>query len=221
MHEDAIGIVMAGGSSRRMRLAGPEAGTGKAGLSFRGRSLLHCVCEAVRLEVQEVTVVAAASQPLPVPAGQYRVVRDSLPGSGPLAGIRDALQAAADRARAAGRSPPQMAFVASCDVPLLRAEVVRMLLGSAAQAGCLWAVPLVRGHRQVLVSAMRMAILPRIEDHLAAGHRDPQGLLDRLRAADPAAIRIVTEAELAAVDPDLESFRDIDTPEDMDFLQRR
>jgi molybdopterin-guanine dinucleotide biosynthesis protein A len=82
-------------------------------------------------------------------------------------------------------------------------------------------VPLVRGHRQVLVSAMRMAILPRIEDHLAAGHRDPQGLLDRLRAADPAAIRIVTEAELAAVDPDLESFRDIDTPEDMDFLQRR
>jgi hypothetical protein len=31
----------------------------------------------------------------------------------------------------------------------------------------------------------------------------------------------MTEAELGAVDPDLESFRDIDTPEDMDFLQRR
>lgn len=221
MQEDAIGIVLAGGASRRMRLAGPQADGGKAALAWRGRPLLHRVCEAVRPEVNGVLVVAAAFQPLAIPSGQFRVVRDSQPGAGPLAGIRDALRFAADEAGAVDRAAARLAFVASCDVPLLRSAVVRMLLDAVSRPGCLWAVPLVRGHRQVLVSAMRTELLSRIEEHLAAGRHDPRGLLDRLLADDPTAVRIVDEAELTAVDPDLESFHDIDTPEDVDFLDRR
>lgn len=221
MKEDAIGIVLAGGASRRMRLAGPQATAGKAGLSVRGRSLLHRVCEAVRPEVSRVLVVAAASRPLAIPSGRYGVVRDSQPGSGPLAGIRDALRFAAVEAAAAGGVTARRAFVASCDVPLLRSEIVRTLLDAVRGPGCLWAVPLVRGHRQVLVSAMRTDMLSRIEEHLAAGRRDPRGLLDRLLTDDPAVVRVVGEAELSAADPDLESFHDVDTPEDMDFLDRR
>jgi molybdopterin-guanine dinucleotide biosynthesis protein A len=221
MQEDAIGIVLAGGASRRMRLAGPQADGGKAALAWRGRSLLHRVCEAVRPEVNGVLVVAAASRPLAIPSGRYGVVRDSQPGAGPLAGIRDAVRFAMGGTTAAGRAPARRAFVASCDVPLLRSAVVRMLLEAVSRPGCLWAVPLVRGHRQVLVSAMRTELLSRVEEHLAAGRHDPRGLLDRLLADEPAAVRIVDEAELTAVDPDLESFHDIDTPEDVDFLDRR
>jgi len=213
MRQDVIGIVLAGGASRRMRLSGEEGHPGKAWCLFRGRTFLEWVCETLRGEVGGVIVVAGPAQRLPELAADVRVVRDSTPGAGPLAGIRDALRLAT-----AGPQPARVACIASCDVPLLRGEVVRLLIEAAATSGCGWAVPLVHGHRQVLLSAMRPDLLGAIEEHLAAGRRDPRGLLERLESTAPETIRIVPEREMAAVDPALESFRDIDTPEDLESL---
>jgi len=77
-------------------------------------------------------------------------------------------------------------------------------------------VPLVGGHRQVLVSAVKLALLERIEAWLATGRRDPRGLLVELEVEDRAAVEVVTEAEVGAVDSKLESFLDVDTPADYD-----
>ena len=217
MRQDAIGIVLAGGESSRMMLPGEEALRGKAWCLCRGRTLLDRVCDAVSREVGRVFVVGGRSQPLPPLPADVRVVRDAMPGWGPLAGLRDGLRAAALEPPTAG-PPPRIAVVTSCDVPLVRPEVVRLLLEAVAAPGRTWAVPLVHGHRQVLLSAMRTELLGPIEDHLAAGRRDPRGLLERIEATVPAAIHIVTEQQLAAVDPALESFRDIDTPEDLRAL---
>lgn len=218
MRQDAIGIVLAGGTSKRMMLTGEEALRGKAWCLCRGRRLLDRVCDAVRGEVGRVFVVAGPSQHLPPLPADVRVVRDATPEGGPLAGLRDGLRAAALEPSAG--APPRIAVVASCDVPLVRPEVVRFLAAAAAAPGCSWAVPLVHGHPQVLLSAMKTDVLAPIEDHLAAGRRDPRGLLERLEATTPAAIRIVTEQELVAVDPALDSFRDVDTPQDLDALER-
>ena len=208
-----LGVILAGGASRRMQL---PAGGGKAAVEVAGRPLLAYVCDAVRPAVDRLVVVAAPDQPLPTVAGIDAVIRDSRPGAGPLAGVADAL-------RAAGQDVAQ-AFVASCDVPLLKTAVVRLLLACGGEPGVAWAVPWVADHPQVLVSAVQRSLLPEIEAHLATGRRDPRGLIDRLRPTegDPTArVRLVTAAELQAIDPDLESFADVDNPDDLARITTR
>jgi molybdopterin-guanine dinucleotide biosynthesis protein A len=217
---DTVGIVLAGGGSTRLApVAAPSSG-GKAAVIFRGRTFLEHVVAAVAAGVRDTIVVAAPGQPLPALA-HARVVHDSTPGLGPLAGIRDGLAAARAAADRGTRPSPRFAFVASCDLPLLRREVVSLLIDTARRSDALWTVPLVHGHRQVLVSVMRAELLPRVEAWLADGRRDPRGLLAALAQDDPQGIREVTAEELSAADPALESFVDIDTPEDLEGLQSR
>ena len=111
--------------------------------------------------------------------------------------------------------------MASCDVPLVRREVVRLLLDVATESHALWTVPIVHGHRQVLVSAMRVELLPRIDAWLARGRRDLRGLFAEIAREDSRSIREVTEEACKAVDPMLDSFVDIDTPNDLERLQSR
>jgi molybdopterin-guanine dinucleotide biosynthesis protein A len=217
---DTVGIVLAGGGSTRLGPVAEVSRGGKAAVVFRGRTFLEHVALAVAAGVHDTIVVAAAGQPLPA-LGHARVVHDSTPGLGPLAGIRDGLAAARDAADSHGRPSPRLAFVASCDLPLLRPEVVRLLLDAARRSAALWTVPLVHGHRQVLVSVLRVDLLPRIEAWLATGRRDLRGLVAALAREDPRSVREVTEGELAAIDPTLESFVDIDTPADLEGLQSR
>lgn len=213
MRQDVIGIVLAGG--RGSRLGPTAAPAGKAGLRFRGRSFLEIVVEAVGAETGRVVVVAAPGQDLPPLAAEIRVVRDTLPGGGPLAAVRDGLAAAR------GLTPPvATAFIASCDLPLVRSAVVRALLDRQLARGT-WLVPLVHGHPQPLVSALPLTTRTRIERHLAAGGRDFRSLLAMLAAVAPAEVEYCAAADLVAADPELESFCDIDTPADIARLHDR
>jgi molybdenum cofactor guanylyltransferase len=228
-----VGIVLAGGNSTRLASVAATGG-GKALLTLQGKTFLENVVTVVAAEVGLTIVVAAAGQRLPALDG-VRIVHDLTPGAGPLAGIRDGLRAvlAVDEARDAGDAgdagharhaaaqPPHFAFVASCDVPLLRWEVVRLLVAAAAESDALWTVPVVHGHRQVLVSVMRVELLSRIEAWLATGRRDLRGLFKEMAQTDPQSVGEVTEEACKAVDPTLESFVDIDTPDDLERLQSR
>lgn len=216
----AVGVVLAGGRSQRLGGQSPGPG-GKAGLVLDDRTFLEAVCDTLAHEVGRVLVVAAPEQPIdPVPAGA-EIVRDTTPGEGPLAGLRDGLRhlAAVSPPTGSGLPVTDAVVVCSCDVPLLRRAVVRRLVARLVESRSLWAVPLVAGHPQVLVSAVRPAILPRIEAHLAAGRRDLRGLLESL-AAEPAGVVWIAAADVAEIDPGLESFLDVDTPADLDRLSR-
>jgi molybdenum cofactor guanylyltransferase len=225
-----VGIVLAGGGSTRLASVAAPGG-GKALLTFQGKTFLEHVVGSVAAETDRTIVVAAAGQMLPALDG-VQIVRDSTPGAGPLAGIRDGLRAAvamdhalpAEHAGHAGHAaapPARLAFVTSCDVPLLRREVVRLLIDVAAASDAVWTIPIVHGHGQVLVSVMRVAALPQIEAWLATGRRDLRGLCMEMARNDPRSVREVTEEACRAVDPTLESFDDIDTPEDFQRLQSR
>lgn len=214
----AMGVVLAGGGATRLGVA---AAAGKAWLEFEGRTFLERVCSALAQDVSRVVVVAAPGQDLPCVPG-ITVVRDSTPAAGPLAAIRDGLATAVS---AAGPRPIERAVIASCDVPLLRDDVVRLLLDVARPKGSApaarWTVPVVHGHWQVLLSVLDVGLLPRLEHWLAAGRRDPRGLVARLLDEEPAAVRLLDESLLAAVDPALESFVDVDTPDDLRRLRAR
>jgi len=212
MPDDVIAIVPAGGRSRRLAAAVPAGG--KATLDLGGRSLLELVCRALEGEVARVIVVAAAGQPLPPLAAGVAVIRDERPEAGPLVAVHAGL----GHARAA-HPAARIAVIASCDVPLVRPAVVRLLIDEVRRPGVCWAVPLVGGHPQVLVSAVATSLGERLGQAIAAGERSPRAMLAACAAADPHAVRQVTEAELRAVDPGLESFADIDTPADLERLR--
>lgn len=221
MTAGVIGIVLAGGSSRRMQPTASGPPVRKELLAPGGKTLLARVVDSVAAEVEAVIVVAAPDMPVPELPGWPLVVRDSMPGAGPLAGLADGLRAAVAEAKARGGEPPALAAVVSCDVPLVRREVLRLLIDRARASGAAWALPLVGGHRQVLVSVVQVGLLGRIDSWLAAGRRDLRGLFDDMATADAAAVTIVPEAEIAAVDPRLESFVDVDTPADYDRVRRQ
>lgn len=209
MIDSTAAIVLAGGRSSRLASAGIVPPGGKAGLVLAGTTLLERVCGRVGGVARRIVVVAAPGQELPSLPSAVEVVRDSAPGTGPLAGIADGLRALGGAAAV---------LVVSCDVPLVSPRILALLReGLLTGPGTpLWVVPEVGGHLQVLVSAVRPEVLAAIEAHLAAGRRDPRSLVERLAAAGVA--RIVPERTLLPVDPGLRSFRDLDTPRDLEDL---
>jgi molybdopterin-guanine dinucleotide biosynthesis protein A len=209
----AIGIVLAGGASSRMQVTAPASGerrvepaVRKEWLEIGGRTFLARVVAAVAAVTSRTIVVTAPGRPLPPLAHAVEVVHDTTPNAGPLAAIVDGL-------RAIGPTPAEpVVFVSSCDLPLLDAEVVRLLVERAAATGADWTVPVVDEHPQVLASVVRRTLIGPITAWLESGRRDPRGLLATLK--QHAAIRLctVSASEITAVDPRLDSFRDIDTP---------
>ena len=212
MPADVIAIVPAGGRSRRLAEVAPAGG--KAALEVGGASLLDRVCRAVAADVSRVIVVAAEGQPLPPLPPLVEVIRDTRPAAGQLAAILDGLvhaQAAHPAAR--------IAVLASCDLPALHPAVVRLLIERARRPGVCWAVPLVGGHPQVLVSAMATNLRERLAQAIAAGATSPRRVLAAVAASRPGAVQEVSEAELVVVDPALASFVDVDTPADLARLR--
>jgi len=201
----AVGIILAGGSGSRL------GRVEKAMLRFEGQTYLARAIAAVSPSVGGIVVVVAAGQTIEPGAFStsipIRVVRDTTAGAGPLAALADGL-------REATLHDAAIAVIASCDVPRLSSDVVRLLVESLGNAGeaCDWAVPEVGGHPQVLLSAIRTTALAAIESHLASGRRDVRGMLSKLRT------RLIDEEQLRRVDPTLASFHDIDTAEDLHSL---
>lgn len=210
----AIGIVLAGGDARRMRTepapgAAAAAPVGKEWIDLGGRTLLDHVVEAVARETARTIVVAAPGRPLPPVSHPVDVVRDSRPGSGPLAAVLDGLDSL-------GPSEAEpLVFVSSCDVPGLKRDLVRWIIARAVATAADWVVPVVGGHPQVLASVLRRSLRGPIAAWLDSGRRDPRGLVETLRRDGLARIDLVGEREFVAIDPALESFRDIDTPADL------
>jgi molybdopterin-guanine dinucleotide biosynthesis protein A len=187
------GIVLAGGRSTRM-------GEPKALLDWFGTPLLAHVCERLRPALDGPIVVAAASdQTLPALPRDVEVVRDERGDRGPLEGLAAALRTLAGRADAA--------YVSATDVPLLVPAVVE-LARSALDGGFDAAVPRLGERMYPLTAAYRLSVLPIAERLLAE---------ERLRALDlveSIAVRWLSEQALRAVDPELDSFRNVNTPAD-------
>jgi molybdopterin-guanine dinucleotide biosynthesis protein A len=229
------GIVLAGGQGTRLGAAAALVG-GKAAVMLGGRTLLDWAVAALEPHVGRLVVVtahpaAAAGRPPGLPTGSsagpgppgltaIEVVRDTTPDGGPLAALADAVR----HLMATGGDTAPVAdevVVVSCDMPLVRPAVVRLLLERLRASPARWAVAHVLGHPQVFPSALRTDLLSAIEAHLAAGRRDVRGLVGTLAAATPPGVVFLQAEDFAAVDPGLESFRDIDTPAELAAASRR
>ncbi|MBI2765650.1 MAG: molybdenum cofactor guanylyltransferase [Chloroflexi bacterium] len=184
------GVILAGGRSSRF-------GSDKASALLCGRPLLQWVAGAVAEVCGELVVVRARGQLLPATGveASLTVVDDRYEARGPLAGIVTGFHETAQR----------LCFVTSCDAPLLRPEVIRLLAAEIGDFDA--AVPYAGGFRQPLVALYRRdRCLPAFEAHLAGGDGRILGALEQLRVRD------VREADVLDVDPGLDSFRNANDP---------
>lgn len=190
------GIILCGGRSTRM-------GQPKAWLPLGNETMLPRIVRLVRPFVDPVIVVAAEGQSLPALPDEVTILRDSIPQRGPLQAIADGLAHLAGRVEAA--------FVSSCDAPLLVPELIPRLADLLGDR--LICVPKVADRCHPLAAIYRIEVADQIAAMLAQ---------DRLRVMDLFAVvatRIVTPAEIADVDPALQSFRNLNTPEDYSAVQ--
>lgn len=185
------GIVLCGGLSSRM-------GRPKALLPFGPETMLQRVVRIISDVVSPVVVVAAVGQELPsLPVGVL-VARDVHDAQGPLAGLSVGLSTLRPHADAA--------YATACDVPLLRPEFVRAVLRQLGDHEI--AIPRDEQFPHPLAAVYRTSLVARIDGLLAADRRRPLFLV---RESDALPIHVES---LRAVDPDLQSLRNVNTPEE-------
>lgn len=185
-------IVLAGGRSSRF-------GRDKLAEPIDGRPLLQHAIDNVRPFATQVLVVVAPDASPAVPP-DVRVVHDSSPFEGPLAGLLAGL----------GVAQELTVLVTAGDMPELMPAVVEGLLASLDATGNDLAVldhagrarplPMVLRRDPARVAATRL---------IEAGERRLGALTEGL------ATTVIAEATWRALDPDGRSMRDIDTPDDL------
>ena len=187
----AGGIVLCGGQSTRM-------GTSKALLPFGPETMLQRVVRLLGTVVSPLVAVAAAGQPLPALPPEVIVTRDEREARGPLEGLRAGLKAL----------PPhvEIAYVTSCDVPLLVTAFARKMIDLLEDHDIV--VIEIDGFPHPLSAVYRRDTLPHVEVLLAQDKLRPVFLFERVRT------RRVSPSEMVSVDPELQTLRNLNTRRD-------
>lgn len=191
------GIVLAGGKSRRM-------GRDKATLPFGGTTLVAWVIRRLGPVCAEVVVVARDATDCP--GCGARVVGDRWQGWGPLGGLVTGLQTIT----------AAYAAVIACDLPFVEPMLLLGLAG-LARAGWDAVVPSVSEGPQPLCAVYRRNVGQPAETLLRTGGRSLHDLL----AAPILRVCHVPEWTLRGWDPALQSFENINTPEEYERAKTR
>lgn len=190
MIDDCLAVIMAGGDSRRM-------GRDKASLVLGEQTLMQRVAEIMQVVFPQVVVsVRTPRADIALPQ-----VCDVFSDLGPLAGLCAGLDYAS-------QDGVPWIFAVATDMPFLRPALIEQLANY--RSGVDAVVPLVDGHPQPLAAFYSIDALPAVRA-LATGEgkRSLRAALERLQVA------YVHAADLITADPGLDSFVDLDTPEDL------
>jgi molybdopterin-guanine dinucleotide biosynthesis protein A len=133
---------------------------------------------------------------------------DDIPGAGPLGGIYTALH----------HLPYERTLVIGCDMPLLNTGLLRYMAGLPAGGDVLvprWTGPGGNPHVEMLHAIYSRRCIEPIRRCIEAGRLKVRALLDEV------SVRYVEEAEMRRHDPELESFRNANTPEEWEWVRGR
>ncbi|GCE47352.1 molybdopterin-guanine dinucleotide biosynthesis protein A [Thermosporothrix hazakensis] len=195
----AAGIILTGGRSRRMgREKGllPLPGNEQYTFVERLSLTLSSQCSEVILVARDREQARLYQMP------NVRTVVDVVPDVGPLMGLYSGLRA----------MQATHALVTAVDMPLVQPAIIHYLLAFPQDDTLL--VPVVKNIPQVLFAVYPRTVLPLIEQRLQEGRRDPRSLLTLAR------VRYIEEAQLRLIEPQLRSFLNVNTPEELAALQQ-
>ena len=194
------GIILAGGSSSRM-------GSNKALLPLPGNQAVTFVEHLVSLleaRCSETLIVARdQDQARDYVFPHVRITFDETPGIGPLMGLYSGLSAI----------HTTHALVVAVDLPYVQPAVLSFLISQPLPADTLL-VPLIHTIPQVLLALYPRSILPLVKEQLLQGRRDVRCLLQI------APVQFIEETQLLQFDPQLRSFLNINTPEELHNVQQ-
>jgi molybdopterin-guanine dinucleotide biosynthesis protein A len=161
--------------------------------------MLQRVVRLVSTVVHDVVVVAAPEQEFPPLPATVVIARDEVQGRGPLQGLLAGLTAQDESV--------ELVYATATDVPFLEpAWIVRLveLIGENDLA-----IPWCDGYHHPLAALYRRAtVLPAVAALLRSGRFRPVFLMESLSA------RLVTVDQLSDVDPQLQTLRNLNNPED-------
>ncbi len=183
-------VVLAGGRSSRF-------GSDKALLDTGHGTLLQHTVDVLRTVAPDVIVIGPAERAEQV-AG-VEVLQDEVASLGPLGGIYTALRA----------RPGNAVLVVAVDLPFLSGPLLRHLASLAVGADVV--LPVVDGRSQQTHAVYSSACLPYIQRQIAAGDYKIDRFFPGVR------VRRVEEDELQRFDPTLDSFRNVNRPEDWEL----
>ncbi|HLF28607.1 MAG TPA: molybdenum cofactor guanylyltransferase [Anaerolineae bacterium] len=208
MSAGSSGIILAGGQSRRM-------GVDKAFIVFQGQTLIERVLDVLRATCEEIVIVANDAQPYARFAA--RVVPDTPPDFGPLAGLHAGLRA----------MRAELGVVVAVDMPFLSPALLRALI--AAAEGWDAVIPAltaevsaedVKRHRakdldmHPLHAVYRRTCLPPIAAALERGDRRLNAFFNAVK------VRYFDALEIRAHDPALRSLINVNSPDELAQAER-
>lgn len=181
------GVILAGGKSSRM-------GSNKALLPYRGGRFIEAIYRQLSPLFEEVLVVTNTPE-------QYaflgcRMVADLYQGAGALAGLHAGLF----------HSRTPHIFAVACDMPYLNDDVIRTLAARRGQSDVI--IPEGKNGLEPLHAVYCRCCLPAMESALHTGKRRLISFLPEVT------VTTIPGETIRFVDPDLDSFRNINTPAD-------
>jgi molybdopterin-guanine dinucleotide biosynthesis protein A len=184
------GVIMAGGASSRF-------GSNKALALLARKPVIQHVADI--LAAVFPACLLSTNTPEAYTFLGLPTVADIFPGAGPLGGIHAALKYIA----------VPHAFIAGCDMPLLAPALLCYLCTLAEQDDWDVVLPWPASGPEPLCAVYSRSALPVIEKNLQQGNRKVSDTLKELR------LRRVEETELLTVIDNLNTFHNINRPEDL------
>lgn len=186
------GVILAGGESSRM-------GRNKAFIKINGERIIDRTVAIFNRLFDEVVLVTNA--PLDYLDLDVRIVTDLIPGKGAVGGIYTGLFFS---------SSPQ-AFFVGCDMPFLDTKVIAYFLSLAETADIV--VQRSEDYWEPLHAVYSRTFVKPIERLMKEGE------LQIIKAYKWTKVREVKREELEPIDPDLQSFMNFNTPEELEQIK--
>lgn len=192
-YRDVVGVILAGGRSTRY-------GRNKAFVRLHGVPLIERVIGVLRPLFPEILLIT--NTPDEYAHLGLPMHRDLIPGLGPIGGIYTALSVL-DR---------EAGFFVACDMPRLNPKLIGHMVEARGDFDAV--VPRIGGYMDALHALYTRACLKPV-----------RALIDRrryqvIRLYDRVSVRYVEEEEIRLLDPHLDSFLNINRPEELERLNK-
>ena len=186
---EATGIILAGGAGSRLK------GMDKTQLTINNGPLIENAVDLLREEFAEVLIVTNGHRHYEFPS--VKVVVDEKPNCGPLMGLFTGLKA----------SGYDINLVLACDMPFVSRPLLWLMMKEPDSYGVV--VPIANGYHEPLLAVYHKRTLPVIKKYLDQNQHKMVSFFDEVNVLE------IPEVELRQVDPKLDNFVNINTPEDL------